>query len=81
MIQLPSTKLPISGKIIITATTVILQRQLCITHNNMYNQGVNHAISPTAWENNVPGGQTNSNRITRPTQSDLGFDRSCTVLI
>ena len=77
MIQLPSTKLLISGKIIITAATVILKCRLCMTHNNMYN----HAISPKAWENKVPGGQTNSNRITRPPQSDPGFDMSCTVLI
>ena len=81
MIQLPSTKLPISGKIIITAATVILKCRLCITHNNMYNRGVNHAVSPKVWENNVPGGKTNSNRITKPPQSDPGFDRSCTVLI
>ena len=83
MIQLPSTKLLINCKIIITAATVVLQRRLCITHNNMYtgNQGVNHAISTKAWENNVPGGQTNSSRITRPPQSDPGFDMSCTVLI
>ena len=81
MIQLPSTKLLISGTIIITAATVILKCWLCITHNNIDNQGVNHAISPKAWENNVPGGQTNINRITRPPQSDPGFDMSCTVLI
>ena len=41
----------------------------------------NHALSPKVRENNVPSRHTNSNRVTKPPQSDPEFDRTCTVLI